>query len=775
MQTLTSIPRRLGFHPASSITTPTPPETPLCATCTNISIPSLLQSPTQAPGGRDPAIPHDHLDTLISRFQTCTFCKIICHAIHTAVLTVVGEPPPPPNAPMSLQDFFEPGGKRKRCYLQPFQSGWLLEESRWRKDKSGLKLNYEYRTYRIQVTLREDEEEEYDPWNQPGIQIDPLQRSTAKVKTKAETIVAMIQLLSSDAEKIGSKPLFHGRLVGEDIDLAQLRFWLKTCTEDHTECKRAYWHKVLPPPRNIRVIDIQKSRVIPAKEGCRYIALSYVWGGPQEFRLLKENVEEWTLPGKMPKAGGLPKTIRDAIALVEALGERYLWIDSLCIVQDDIGTQQDQIDQMDRVYGSALFTIVAAAGNSANAGLSGLSPGSRQKLQMVEYVQGLRLAVPLPTLFDSMDSSYINTRDGPIFFTGHQLYYQCDRDVWCEDVYAESSTKRLHKQTYPSLGPHKLVLYPVRSNDQHALKPTIHSAFGDYMSQVAEFTCRNLTGPNDMLDAFTGIANVLRHFPGNRGFIAGLPVMGLDNAILWMPTVAIKRRTTTSPTGTTTPSPFPSWSWAGWSGSNWSGSGPRVLIRRYSFSCLLEDWKVLYLHDGVEQKLSLPPFRDDPSELPSNSPFLTTSLHRALMNSHAFEFWTSVSTAFYITGTCHFRYIWRELIGVDEENSAYCRVCIYDSGSNWAGSLLFLRVDAERILERGDKVWCEFVVVSKGLLNPGAYADANVFGGGAEKVLNVLMVERKGEGKEMERVTWGMLHEDAWNEAGPGREFVRLV
>ncbi|KAF8246849.1 HET-domain-containing protein [Wilcoxina mikolae CBS 423.85] len=739
MQTLTSIPRRLGLlHPASSTTTTPPEETPLCTTCTNISIPSLLQPRTQTLVGHDPAIPHDHLDTVISRFQTCAFCRLICHAIHTSILTVTGEPPPPPNTPISLRDFFEPGGKRKRCYLQPFQSGWLLEESRWRKDSRGLKLNYEYKTCRIQVTLRDDseEEEEYDPWNQPGIQADPLQQSTTRVKTKPESIIAMIQLLSSDAEKIGSKPLFHGRLVGEDIDLSQLRFWLKTCTEGHTECKRDYWHKVLPAPRNIRVIDIQKSRVIPAKEGCRYIALSYVWGGPQEFRLLKENVEEWTHPGNMPKAGELPKTIRDAIVFVEALGERYLWIDSLCIVQDDIGTQQDQIDQMDRVYGSALFTIVAAAGNSANAGLPGLSPGSREKLQMVEYVQGLRLTVPLPTLLDSMDSSYINTRgwtfqerllpQRAIFFTSHQVYYQCDRDVWCEDVYAESSTKRLHKQTYPSLGPRKLVLHPIRSHDQRVLKPTIHSTFGDYMSQVADFTCRNLTAPNDMLDAFTGIANILRHLPGNRGFVAGLPVMGLDNAILWMPTLAIKRRTTTSPTGNTTPSPFPSWSWAGWSGCDWAGSGPRVLIRRYSFSCLLEDWKVLYHHDGVEQTLLLPPTRDDPSSLPSDSPFLTPSLHRSLMNSHAFEFQTTVCTSFYITGTLHFRYIWRELISANED-SAYCRVCLYDSGQNWAGSLLYPRVAAEEILSRGEKVGCELVAVSRGLLDTGAYADVDVF------------------------------------------------
>ena len=727
-------------------------------------------------GGHDPAIPHDYLDQLISRFQTCAFCRIICHAIHTAVLTVIGEPLPSPSAPITrLQDFFE--GKRKRCFLQPLQSGWLLEESRWKKDKRGLKLNYEYKAHRIRVTLRDDVEEEQDPWNQPGMQMDPLSRSTARIKTKAEGIVALIQLLSSDAEKIGSKPLFHGRVVGEDVDLASLRFWLKTCTEGHKECKRDYWHKVLPPPQNLRVIDVQKSRVIPAKEGWRYIALSYVWGGPQKFMLLKENVADWALPGKMPKTGELPNTIRDAVTLVGAIGERYLWIDSLCIVQDDMSTKQDQIEQMDRVYGSALFTIVAAAGNSANAGLPGLSPGSRQKLQMVECIQGLRLAVPLPTLLDSMDSSYINTRgwtfqerllsQRAIFFTDHQVYYQCDRDVWCEDVYAESSTKRLHKQTYPSLGPRKLLLHSVRSQDQHVLKPTIQSAFGDYISQVQDFTCRNLTAPNDVLDAFTGIANVLRHSPGSRSFVAGLPVMGLDNAILWMPKGLVERRKTTDASGKTTLSPFPSWSWAGWSGSG-------MLIRKYSFECLLEDWTVIFHEDGEESKLLLPPVRDDESELPDDSPFRTITLRRNLMNSHALEFWTASSSTFYITGTQHFRYIWRELIS-DEVSSAYCRVCVYDSNNDWAGSLLFPRASAEQILANGKKVGCEFIVLSRGLLYSSGYADSGVFGGNGSMVLNVLMVERKGQGGEMERITWGMVHEDAWNASRPRREYVRLI
>jgi hypothetical protein len=73
----------------------------------------------------------------------------------------------------------------------------------------------------------------------------------------------------------------------------------------------------------------------------------------------------------------LPKTIRDAIDLVRALKERYLWVDALCLVQNDQADMQKGIDIMDIIYERAVMTIVAASGDSANSGLPGVHRGSR--------------------------------------------------------------------------------------------------------------------------------------------------------------------------------------------------------------------------------------------------------------------------------------------------------------------------------------------------------------------------------------------------------------
>ena len=56
---------------------------------------------------------------------------------------------------------------------------------------------------------------------------------------------------------------------------------------------------------------------------------------------------------------------------------RYLWVDALCIVQDDPILSHDQISQMGSIYLKAIFTIVAAAGKDADAGLPGVRPWSR--------------------------------------------------------------------------------------------------------------------------------------------------------------------------------------------------------------------------------------------------------------------------------------------------------------------------------------------------------------------------------------------------------------
>ncbi|KAF2259857.1 hypothetical protein CC78DRAFT_437421, partial [Lojkania enalia] len=99
-----------------------------------------------------------------------------------------------------------------------------------------------------------------------------------------------------------------------------------------------------------------------------YIALSYVWGGIKMLQTTLSNLKQLKRPGSLIReAGKLPQAILDAMDIAEALNERFLWVDSLCIIQDDAISKHSQISSMNIVYGQAALTLIAMDGENANS------------------------------------------------------------------------------------------------------------------------------------------------------------------------------------------------------------------------------------------------------------------------------------------------------------------------------------------------------------------------------------------------------------------------
>jgi hypothetical protein len=126
----------------------------------------------------------------------------------------------------------------------------------------------------------------------------------------------------------------------------------------------------------------------------KYAALSYVWGSVETVHLLKKNMSRLMSEGSLDHYNSrLPQTIQDAIQVVQLMKQRYLWVDSLCLVQDDpedigLGTQV-----MDIIYELSDLTIIAAGGVDASAGLAGLRQSTRTSTQVVREIgSGIRLA-----------------------------------------------------------------------------------------------------------------------------------------------------------------------------------------------------------------------------------------------------------------------------------------------------------------------------------------------------------------------------------------------
>ena len=208
-----------------------------------------------------------------------------------------------------------------------------------------------------------------------------------------------ITLLANDAQ-ISSKSLFP-RLIADSIDFSMVRNWLSMCEDAHgykCDISTMVGSKVEDPATKIpsfRVIDVIDNRITLAPENCKYVALSYVWGliDPETIlRTLKANVSDLQKPGGLLKPKyyeKMPQTVRDAMEVVRRLELRYLWVDSLCIIQDDYeegGSKLDAISKMDLVYGAAFLMIMVASGKDAHAGIAGLYPGTRGDTQPIEEI-----------------------------------------------------------------------------------------------------------------------------------------------------------------------------------------------------------------------------------------------------------------------------------------------------------------------------------------------------------------------------------------------------
>ncbi|KAJ8585796.1 HET-domain-containing protein, partial [Rhizopogon salebrosus TDB-379] len=393
-----------------------------------------------------------------------------------------------------------------------------------------------------------------------------------------------IQLLEEDASKVGRTTGLHGRRVGQTVDINLLKRWIHICEHEHRErCETAWWRnprEVLP--KSVRVLDVARMAILPAPRSCRYVALSYVWGGPgEDYWTTQANLKQRSRRGGLD-ISVLPATIQDTIQLVRQLGERYLWIDALCIVQDDPKDKTKQIGVMERIYGKAVFTIFAASGTSVRDPLPGVRPGTRDPKQEIAKIQGLHLAVPLILPSEAVLSSVWNMRGWTyqelmlsrrrIFFTPHHMHFECVKDVFGEDIVAEPIIFpwTVHPLWLAGMGK---VMNGVKSlDDMTAVRLRNWGAPADeYMNMIGEYTLRKLTVESDIVDAITAIINAMTkgyHWAGGnpgKAFRFGMPIGDLERALVWQPIVnpSNEQRVAADRNRMS----WPSWSWATWRGA----------------------------------------------------------------------------------------------------------------------------------------------------------------------------------------------------------------
>ncbi|KAM7194690.1 Heterokaryon incompatibility protein (HET) domain containing protein [Naviculisporaceae sp. PSN 640] len=176
---------------------------------------------------------------------------------------------------------------------------------------------------------------------------------------------------SSDpaAEVISTRPIV--RFPGSSTSLLQVASWLHACQQNHS-CK------TMPGPMPNRLVqvmgtsgdDIVLRLCDMAKDKpIAYAALSYCWGGEQPMKTLRSNIDSYRTSG-IP-FHEQPQTIKDAAKVCLEASIRYLWVDALCIVQDDDDEKEDEIARMPSIYGGAAVTLIVARAASVSDGFLG--------------------------------------------------------------------------------------------------------------------------------------------------------------------------------------------------------------------------------------------------------------------------------------------------------------------------------------------------------------------------------------------------------------------
>ena len=202
------------------------------------------------------------------------------------------------------------------------------------------------------------------------------------------------------AQPTSNNDLFLGReLKGTAANPSVIKRWIDLCDQKHGErCKfkTSIEFEEMIQQAYFGVIDVQDMCLAKLPQpGARYVALSYTWGDAEPFKTTLSNIRALQQNRGLDNVFlYLPRAIRDAINLVRDLGERYFWVDSICIVQDSVESWELNAKVMDLVYGNAYFTICAADGDNPNVGLVAMNPSERGVSQHIEeHSHGVQLMV----------------------------------------------------------------------------------------------------------------------------------------------------------------------------------------------------------------------------------------------------------------------------------------------------------------------------------------------------------------------------------------------
>ncbi|KAL9114352.1 MAG: hypothetical protein Q9227_001774 [Pyrenula ochraceoflavens] len=357
--------------------------------------------------------------------------------------------------------------------------------------------------------------------------------------------------------------------------------WLDDCVSNHQECSKGA--EVLPtrllligegapgsPLPSVRLYE-------PSDERVDYATLSHCWGGRIPMMTTKDNLQDRKIGIRFEQ---LPKTFQDAILTTRSLGLQCLWIDSLCIAQDDPREWAQEIAKMKDIFSGSFVTLASSwSGNSMQGCFS-----TREAEERVVWQSRYRTADGIqPKIFARRVIGHKVARKQPlnsrawayqehllsrriIHFLPEEVRWECRKSSKCECSVRETDLSRgdvSHENWSTGTAP--------------LPSDALRHCYSTWHSIVSEYSSRALSDPADKLPAIAGLAALTKSVCGSR-YVAGLWTENLVNGLLWTCVnagiVGSRSRTYRAP----------SWSWASMDGTVQYNTWP---LPRFENTCRL--------------------------------------------------------------------------------------------------------------------------------------------------------------------------------------------
>ncbi|OJD28951.1 heterokaryon incompatibility protein [Diplodia corticola] len=324
------------------------------------------------------------------------------------------------------------------------------------------------------------------------------------------------------------------------------REWLSTCLNYHPSCRRTLSKSTLDetdePVLPSRVIDVAPPdgsanvRLLqPMGASGRYVTLSHCWG-PQDRHPL--TTIKATLPQHLTEISWhrLPKTFRDAITVVRTLGLRYIWIDSLCIVQDDHDDWLRESEQMGMIYERAVLTIAACHARDSTEGCFFERPPARPAVQLPYWNS------------EGKQEGHLHCTLLPVnYFSISPEFSPLSERAWATQEWLLSRRVIFYTR--------ECIVWSCRTITQRETRDSFHDTARNtrWKIIVEKYSARKLTNATDRLVALKGLANEMQKVSSTR-CIYGVWADTLADGLLWFPLQAAERDRS--------PNNFPTWTWA---------------------------------------------------------------------------------------------------------------------------------------------------------------------------------------------------------------------